>query len=261
MSKLLSLLKKVSVYKKDKLSIYPENFPVLINDKLVQLEKLLGYKIKDPTYYVKALTHRSFNEFANFNLRSNERLEYLGDSVLSLIIAEYLFKFYPNEEEGFLTKSRSKMVNRVALAAVAERIGLIDFMLVSNSFLSSSNGIVTVTSDAMEALIGAIFLDSGIESVRRFVEKNIITPFIEDDGLLEDNNFKSQLLEYAQANKFENPYYKVINEEGPHHSKTFTVEVFINSKSFGTGTGKNKKEAEQNAAREALLKIPSMKIE
>ena len=221
MNSLLSLIKKVFV-KKDKLSKYPENFSNIVTEKLNRIEKLLGYRIKNPAYYVKALTHRSYNEFSSFNLRSNERLEYLGDSVLSIIIAEYLFKFYPNEEEGFLTKSRSKMVNRMALASVAERIGLIDYLLVNNSFLSSSNGISTVTSDALEALIGAIYLDAGIESARKFIEQFIIKPFIEDNGLFEDKNYKSQLLEYAQANKLENPFYKVIKEEGPNHAKIFT---------------------------------------
>ena len=147
----------------------------------------------------------------------------------------------------------------MALASVAERIGLIDYLLVNNSFLSSSNGISTVTSDALEALIGAIYLDAGIESARKFIEQFIIKPFIEDNGLFEDKNYKSQLLEYAQANKLENPFYKVIKEEGPNHAKIFTVEVLINSSSYGIGNGRNKKEAEQNAAREALLKIPSIK--
>ncbi len=224
-------------------------------ENLERLQKLLGYKIKDPTYYVKALTHRSFNEFSNLNLRSNERLEYLGDSVLSLVIAEYLFKIYPNEEEGFLTKTRAKLVNRSALADAAERINLVDYMFLNNSIFSASNGIATITSDAMEALVGAIYIDSGLSAARKFVEEIIIKPLLEDNILMVDKNYKSQLLELSQANRLENPYYKIINEEGPNHAKIFTAEVFINHESYGIGTGKNKKEAEQNAASEALKKM------
>ena len=130
-----------------------------------------------------------------------------------------------------------------------------DYMLVNDSFLTISNGIDTVISDALEALIGAIYVESGINTTKNFIEKVIIKPFNEDDDLLEDKNFKSKLLEYTQANKFENPFYKVINEEGPNHAKKFTIEVFINKKSMGIGNGRNKKEAEQNAAKIGLEKL------
>lgn len=254
-SKLFSLLKNVFTSRKIKLSEYPESFSSSMLESLLHLEKLLGYKIKNPTYYIKALTHRSFNDFSLLNLRSNERLEYLGDSVLNLIVAEYLFKIFPDKEEGFLTKTRAKIVNRSALAAAAERINLVGYMFINSSLLSASNGITTITADAMEALIGAIYIDSGISKARKFIDEVIIKPSVEDNIIMIDRNYKSQLLEFSQANKLENPYYKIINEEGPSHAKVFTVEVFIDNESYGVGTGKNKKEAEQNAANEALKKI------
>ncbi|MCX6149949.1 MAG: ribonuclease III [Ignavibacteriales bacterium] len=259
-TRLLNLLKKIISSKKFKFSEYPENFSDILLEKLSLLEKLLGYKIKDPTFYIKALTHRSYNEFTDFNLRSNERLEYLGDSVLSLLIAEYLFKKFPKEDEGFLTKTRSKLVNRNALAKAAERINLLDYMLVSNSFLSISNGVATIVSNAIEALIGAIYIDAGIDAARKFIELVIIKPGTEDNGIMEDKNFKSQLLEYTQANRLENPYYKIVKEDGPNHAKVFTVEVYVDNNCLGSGTGKNKKEAEQNAAKLALSVICEIKI-
>ena len=260
-SKLLSLLKNVFTSRKIKLSEYPENFSSSVLENLRQIEKLLGYKIKDPTYYIKALTHRSYNEFSLLNLRSNERLEYLGDSVLNMVTAEYLFKFYPDEEEGFLTKTRAKMVNRVALADAAERINLIGYMFVNNSILSASNGIATIIADAMEALVGAIYIDSGLATAKKFIEEVIIKPSVKDNVVMIDRNYKSQLLEFSQAKKLDNPFYKIINEEGPNHAKTFTVEVFINHLSYGVGTGRNKKEAEQNAANEALTRMLNGRME
>lgn len=241
-------------------SVYPEEFADLLIDKILRLEKLIGYKIKDPTFYIKALTHRSYSEFNDYHLRSNERLEYLGDSVLSLVIAEYLFKDFPNEDEGFLTKTRSQIVNRIAMANAAEKINLIDYMLVNTNFTAySSKGAQSVVSNALEALIGAIYLDKGLVVARKFIEKVIIIPSIKDKLFLVDKNYKSQLLEFTQAHKLENPEYKLVKEEGPHHNKEFTIEVFIEKISYGHGVGKSKKSAEQSAAQDALMKIGDLK--
>lgn len=259
--RLLDFFKKLMfIGKTSKLHSYPTEFARLLDQKLSRLEKLLGYRIKDPTFYIKAITHRSFAEFSDYNLRSNERLEFLGDSVLSIIIAEYLFKDFPNEDEGFLTKTRAHLVNRAALGYAAERINLLDYMLVSNNFGSSnSKGAHSIISNAMEALIGAIYLDAGLEAATHFVEKVIINPGIKEGILLVDRNYKSRLLEFTQAHKLQSPVYKLLMEEGPHHNKLFTMEVFIENISYGNGTGKNKKAAEQNAAQDALIKIGEMK--
>jgi ribonuclease-3 len=200
--------------------------------------------------------HRSFLEQNPDFAVSNERLEFLGDSVLNLAVAEYLFEIYSDEDEGFLTKVRAKLVNRVALAEGAERIGLSRFLLVSKNLSSSfTYGSRTVLADAIEALIGAIYLDNGLEGARNFIQKNLIEPSAKEGEHLIDENYKSQLLEYAQANKFENPMYVVIKEEGPQHNRLFTVQVEIHGQIYGEGKGGNKKSAEQNAAHAAITKI------
>lgn len=256
--RLISFLRKLMSLKggKSKFQNYPDNFAKILAEKLHNLEKLIGYKIKDPTFYVKAITHRSYSEFTDYHLRSNERLEFLGDSVLGLIIGEYVFKDFPNKDEGFLTKTRSQLVNRAALASAAARINLLDYMLVANNFVGNSDkGAQSIISNAVEALIGAIYLDAGLLAATKFVEKVIIDPGIKEGLFLVDRNFKSQLLEFTQAHKLENPNYKLIKEEGPNHNKVFTIEVLVDNISYGVGEGKNKKTAEQNAAQDALVKI------
>jgi ribonuclease III len=224
---------------------------------MAELEQILGFEIKNKSYYIRALMHRSFLEKLNNNDDSNERLEFLGDSVLSLVVAEYLFNQFPDKDEGFLTKVRAKLVNRVALSDSAEDIGLQQFILISqnlsNKFNTASR---TVLSDALEALIGAIYLDHGLQTCRDFLLRILIEPNMKDGDYLVDENYKSQLLEYAQAHKYDIPYYSVIKEEGPQHERIFTVKVTVGSKITGIGMGRNKKSAEQNAAKSALTKIP-----
>jgi len=175
---------------------------------------------------------------------------------LSLTVADYLFNNFPEEDEGFLTKIRAKFVNRESLGAAAESIGLGDFILIGNnltrSFIKNSK---TVLADTFEALIGAIYLDKGLKESKNFVYRIVIEPNMRNDVYLIDENYKSQLLEFAQANKFQIPTYKVINEEGPQHNRIFTVNVLMGDQPMGTGKGKTKKTAEQNAARVALRKL------
>lgn len=236
---------------------------ILKNSKLVskkltpykfhELENILGFQIKNKSHYVQALMHRSFLEELEDRDDSNERLEFLGDAILSLIVAEYLFDHFPNENEGFLTKIRARLVNRTALSDAAEDIGLTKFILMNqnltNTFARASK---TVLCDALEALIGAIYLDLGLKTCRKFITRILIEPNIQDGDYLVDENFKSQLLEYAQANKLDVPNYIVIKEEGPQHDRIFTIKVTVGKDYFGIGSGKNKKTAEQNAAKSAL---------
>ena len=230
---------------------------ILTPHKFTELEEIIGYPIKDKSHYIQALMHRSFLEELEDDDKSNERLEFLGDAVLSLIVAEYLFENFPNEDEGFLTKVRAKLVNRFALSDAAEDIGLSNFILINqnltNTFARASK---TVLSDAFEAIIGAIYLDHGLEVSKKFIHKVLINPIIKDGDYLVDENYKSQLLEYAQANRMEAPNYIVIKEEGPQHDRIFTVKVSIGENYFGSGNGKNKKSAEQKAAKATLEKIP-----
>ncbi|HEX9252810.1 MAG TPA: ribonuclease III [Ignavibacteriaceae bacterium] len=224
--------------------------------KFSELEEIIGFPIKNKSHYIQALMHRSFLEELEEDDTSNERLEFLGDSVLSLVVAEYLFENFPKENEGFLTKVRAKLVNRFALSDAAEDIGLAKFILInqnlSNTFARASK---TVLSDALEAVIGAIYLDHGLEISKKFIHRILIEPLTKDGEYLIDENYKSQLLEYAQANKIEVPNYIVIKEEGPQHDRVFTVRVNVGLDYFGIGKGKNKKTAEQNAAQAALEKI------
>ncbi len=230
--------------------------PSFPQEKFNQLEKIIGTSIGDKSIYVEALIHRSFleeNEQFNF---SNERLEFLGDSVLNLVIGEYLFIKFPQEEEGFLTKVRAKLVNRNALSLVAENLNLGDLLIISSSVPKSiTHNSKSVLSDALEALIGAIYLDKGIETCKHFIQKNILEPALKNGDHLIDENYKSQLLEYAQANKLAIPVYHIVSEEGPHHDKTFISQVLVGEKILGEGKGKSKKEAEQNAAQVALNRI------
>lgn len=224
--------------------------------KLSELEAILGFEIKNKSHYIRALIHRSFLEYMEADDDSNERLEFLGDSVLSLVVAEYLFENFPDKDEGFLTKVRAKLVNRLALSDSAESMGLQKFILVSKNLSDRfSAASKTVLSDALEALIGAIYLDHGLQTCKNFIQRVLIDPNIKEGDYLIDENYKSQLLEYAQANKFEIPSYSVINEEGPQHERIFTVKVTLNNNISGIGKGRNKKTAEQNAARAALSKI------
>ena len=225
-------------------------------EKFKELENVLGARLDYKSHYVQALTHRSYLESNESDGISNERLEFLGDSVLSLIVAQYLFENFPNEDEGFLTKLRSRFVNRNSLGDAAEDLGIGELVLLGdniqkNSLMNSK----TVLADAFEALIGALYLDRGLGTCRDFIHRRLIDPKIQDDDYLIDENYKSQLLEYTQAQKFSPPSYEVTNEEGPHHERIFTVWVSVNDMEIGVGKGKNKKTAEQNAARIALKKI------
>jgi ribonuclease-3 len=227
-------------------------------EKFSTLENIIGAHLDYKSYYVQALTHRSYLESNESNGSSNERLEFLGDSVLSLVVAQYLFENFPDENEGFLTKLRSRFVNRKSLGGAAEDLGIGELVILGNniqeSFVKNSK---TVLADTFEALIGALYLDRGLETCREFILRRLVYPKIQGDDYLIDENYKSQLLEYTQANKIPPPVYEVTNEEGPHHERTFTVWVSVNNDELGVGKGKNKKTAEQNAARIALKKIQS----
>jgi ribonuclease-3 len=225
-------------------------------EKINQLEKIIGTSIENQNFFIEALIHRSYLEDNEEFALSNERLEFLGDSVLNLIIGETLFNKFPKEEEGFLTKVRARMVNRTALSTVAENIKLGDFILLSSNVPKTiTQNSKSILADALEALIGAIYLDKGIDACRSFIMQNIIEPVLKEGEYLIDENYKSQLLEHAQANKLNIPVYQITNEEGPHHDKTFTAQVLIGENVLGEGKGKSKKEAEQNAARIALKKV------
>ncbi len=238
-----------------------ENFSKLLtSEKINELQQLIGFTLKDKSHYVQALIHRSYLEQHEEFEISNERLEFLGDAVLNLVVAQYFYDNFPDEDEGFLTKTRARIVNRLSLAEAAEEMNLAKYLLISKNLQNTfANGSKTVLSDALEAVIGAIYLDAGLTGAKNFIVNRIVDPIAKDGDYLIDENFKSQLLEYAQANKMENPSYDVIKEEGPQHDRIFTVKVRIGKRDFGRGKGKNKKSAEQKAAKDALKKLNIIK--
>jgi ribonuclease-3 len=212
-----------------------------------------GYKAINEEFFLQALVHRSYLQLCPpGTFQSNERMEFLGDSVLNLVVGEYLYHQYPKAEEGELSKVRSRLVNRGALSELARKLKLEDFLLLSPSahqaLQAGSNSILV---DAVEAFIAAIYLDSGYNAARIFITQHILNAFESTIGKT-DENYKSRLLEYAQARKMGIPRYVVVDESGPDHSPIFTVEVQVNGVPVGAGKGGSKKVAEQMAARRAL---------
>jgi ribonuclease-3 len=225
----------------------------LLRTNLKRFQRLINHSIQNEDLFVQALLHRSFLAHMGSPSGSNERLEFLGDSILNLVVGEYLYHCYPQAEEGELTKVRSRLVNRKALAAYAKEIDLSDFIIMSPSAAQSlGKGYETITADTFEAVVAAIYLDGGYEAAKGFVESHVLSAIKKGSVVTADENYKSMLLEYAQAKGLGVPRYIIKKEEGPDHDRTFTVEVYINNVRKGAGSGKNKKEAEQAAAGEAL---------
>ena len=201
-----------------------------------------------------ALTHRSYLSVTGQGPReSNERLEFLGDSVLGLVTSEYLYRENPEEHEGDLTKSKSLLVSKAILSRRALAMGLGRFVLMSHSEVESGGRQrLSILADAFEAVIGAIYLDQGFEPAREFIHKWLLR---ESGAIVADKrhtNYKSHLQEYVQSTWRTHPVYRIRSEMGPDHSKHFLVEVLVGKRSLGEGRGRNKKEAEQAAARTAL---------
>lgn len=219
------------------------------------LEARIGYTFSDPALLARALTHTSYaNEHMGGRDGSNERLEFLGDSVLSLIVCSYLYSAYPTLPEGRLTVLRKNVVCQRALAEYAARIGLGSFLLLGKGEEKDGREKPKLLEDAFEALLGAMYLDSGeLSLVSAFV-----LPFVKDELLKLQSelqpfeDYKTLLQQYVQQTPGEELKYETVGEEGPDNAKTFTVRVLINSNHFGTGVGNSKKEAEQRAAKEAL---------
>jgi len=254
MGRALKLLRKLSSLWEGKRVDEKENAQrTLLHANIRTFQRLIGYTIRNEELFVQALLHRSFLQRVGHTGPSNERLEFLGDSILNLIAAEYLFHRFPHAEEGELTRVRSRLVNRKALATYGKELKLIDFILMSDSAAhSGAKGSDTIIADTYEAVIAAIYLDGGYEEAKRFVERRVLAALKKGSVVTSDENYKSLLLEYSQARGLGIPRYTIVKEDGPDHDRTFTVEVVINNERKGRGTGKNKKEAEQAAASQAM---------
>lgn len=228
--------------------------------RLRALEERLGYHFRNPELLIHALKHRSF-VYANQGrgLESNERLEFLGDAVLDLVVAESLFRRFPDQREGDLTQMKSVAVSRVVLARKASQLGLEEFVLLSHEERQSSGGRQpSILSDAFEAVIGALYLDGGLEPSRRFIERVVLQGLGEVIAEEEHTNFKSKLLEHTQGLGAGHPKYQVSSEEGPEHCKVFSVEVIVTGRLVGQGRGLSKKEAQQMAAKDALQHLGAL---
>lgn len=212
----------------------------------------IGVIFKNQNILKEALTHRSYlNENPDWPLPHNERLEFLGDAVLELIVTGYLFKNYPKLEEGELTQIRAALVNTKMLAEAAELIGLRGALLVSRGEQSGDRSVETITADAFEALVGAIYIDGGYDAAREFVKKHILSR-TEDVRRRGVKDAKSSLQEEAQGRYKITPTYEIIDEEGPEHFKIFTSGVYFSGELVAKGKGPSKQEAELAAAAEAL---------
>ena len=222
--------------------------------RLNELEKKIGYRFSDFSYLEHAMRHSSFcNEQKMSRLMNNERLEFLGDAVLELVTSEYLFLNNPTMPEGEATRKRASMVCEQTLALCAKEIDLGTYLyLGKGEELTGGRDRASVTSDALEALIGAIYLDGGFTSAKEFVEKFVLNG-IEEKQLFFDS--KTIFQEMMQSITTEQIHYELVGEEGPDHCKTFMVELFVGQRSAGKGTGKSKKAAEQEAAYDAIMKL------
>ena len=224
---------------------------------IIELEKILSYTFKDRELITNALTHRSY-AYTNHDdmMKSNERLEFLGDAVLELIVSENLFTAYPKLREGDLTKIRAVIVSKSNLSKVARHIGINRYILLSQSEdLSGGRTRASILADTFEAIIGALYLDGDLKAAEEFITATLLPDIENGNKLPEDKNYKNILLEWVQANKNGYPIYKTISEEGPDHDKQFHIEVYVEGQPFGTGTGRSKKEAQQNAALDALKQL------
>ena len=225
-----------------------------VENRLKELEKKTGYTFRDPSLLKQALMHSSYtNEKHLPKYRCNERLEFLGDAVLELVSSEYLYLNSPHTPEGELTKTRASMVCEPSLALCARDIGLGDYLLLGKGEeATGGRHRDSVTSDAMEALIGAVYLDGGFTSAKEFIHRFVLTD-LEDKKLFYDS--KTILQEMVQGMKAGTISYRLTGEEGPDHDKSFYVEVLIGDRAYGEGKGRTKKAAEQQAAYRAILKL------
>ena len=219
-----------------------------------ELEKVIQYTFKDKILLRQALTHSSFaNEQKVYKGKDYERLEFLGDAVLELVSSDFLFRHNTDVQEGKLTKLRSSMVCEPALAYCARQIELGEYMLLGKGEVTTGGRYRdSIISDVMEAVIGAIYLDGGIEEATSYINRFILSD-LEDKQLFYDS--KTILQELVQKQDDGDLHYELISENGPEHDKLFKVEVMVAKVSYGTGEGHTKKAAEQQAAYEAILRL------
>lgn len=221
----------------------------------MELKKI--YNFKDEKLFELAITHTSYaNEFKKNKIRSNQRVEFLGDSVLSIMVSEYIYKHYSHLPEGSLTKIRADVVCEKSLYEIAKSINLGEHLLLGKGEeKAGGRSRVSILADAMEAFIGAVYLDSDLETAKKTFMPLLTERIVLAASKEGKKDFKTTLQEYVQKDGQAKITYVTVGESGPDHDKTYDVEVLVNGKVCGTGSGKTKKEAEQIAAKNALSKL------
>ena len=216
------------------------------------LEVAIGYRFQNITFLQNALAHSSYaNERWHNSLMSNERLEFLGDSILGMVVADHLYRSFPNRPEGELTRMRADMVCERALAKVANQIGLGQHILLGKGEeQGGGRNRESILADAVESIIAACYLDGGMDAAKRFVERFILSDV--PVTKLHNMDYKTALQELVQQKKNQTIQYTLVGESGPDHDKQFRVELSINGEVIGSGTGTSKKRAEQEAAKTAI---------
>lgn len=229
-----------------------------MKDNLQELEKKIGYQFRNREFLVRAMTHSSYvHEKHLKKSECNERQEFLGDAVLELVSSEFLYQEYPECPEGELTKMRAGAVCEKALAFCARELNLGSYLIMGRGEEATGGRMRdSITSDAMEALIGGIYLDRGFVSAKEFILRFVLND-LEHKRLFYDS--KTSLQEIVQKEGEQVIAYQLLKEEGPDHQKVFTVEVLVNGERLGCGSGRTKKAAEQEAAYQALLKLKKRK--
>ena len=219
------------------------------------LEAALGYKFQDITLLQNALTHSSYaNERWHNSLLSNERLEFLGDSILGMVVAAYLYHHFPDRPEGELTRMRADMVCETSLALIAGRLDLGKHLLLGHGEERvGGRSRASILADAVEAVIAASFLDGGMEAAKGIIQRFVLCNV--PVSKLQNTDYKTALQELVQQKKNQTLCYRLVGESGPDHDKVFTAQVLLNDQVVGEGTGSSKKRAEQDAARVALEQL------
>lgn len=229
----------------------------MLNDlrsKIELIEEKLGYAFENKELLVNAMVHRSYSN-EHKGVPHNERLEFLGDSVLGLVVADYLYHRFPNYTEGDLSQIRSRLVEATTCAKYFQKLDIQDFLLLGKGEkMTEGKSKISILADAFEAIVGAVYLDGGLPLAKSFW----LCQFEEEANLTVGSpprNYKAELQDYSQQKFKKVPVYKVLQETGPDHAKIFHVSVSVDDQECGVGIGKSKKEAEQRAAFEALSKL------
>lgn len=234
-----------------------EQWTAELDERLGTCQDQLGYRFRSPDLLVAALTHSSG---AAHKLASNERLEFLGDAILGAIVCDLLFRQFPHMLEGDLTKIKSEMVSRRSCAMFTRHLGLEKYLIVGKGMGSPEKVPRSLLADLFESVVGAIYLDGGMEAATEFVERATRGMVLRAEEEGSPDNFKSMLQQRTQREMGTTPSYELVSERGPDHAKSFKIAVFIGSRAFAPAWGRNKKEAEQRAACNALAELSGQPV-